>query len=414
MIKINKTYILTLLTAMFFLSMSATDIYIASLPQMVIDFKTTPNVVNCTINFYSIGIAILVLISAVLSNRYGRKTIIIFGISIFSLSAFIISFSSSIWLIIALRFTQSFGCAFIIIVSRLILKDIMNEYEQIKANGTMLAGLVISPAIAPVFGAYLAHNFGWRSCFVFSGIAGTILTAFTFKILPETNTTPINRLPKLRRYIMDYFILLNDKLLLGLTTIYASAVAAFFAFIGISSYLYIDKLGISPIIYSYIYIILAIAYLAGNQYMMALSRGYASYEKIIGIGVYSTVIGVLILLFTIFFKTHIIIAVLITIGVLFMRAANALINPSSQVLILNYFGSKGGHALGLIMCFSFAMQGVSIFLVTLFYEFPLEGLVIISLVFTFIAILAFILTKRRIIEAGKNITTMAAVEISND
>ena len=403
MAKINKTYMLILLTAMFFLGMSGTDIYLASLPQMVKDFKTTPNVVNYTLFFYNVGIAILVLFAAILSSRYGRKTIIILGISIFSLSAFIISFSPSIWLIIGLRFIQSFGCAFIIIVSRLILKDIMDEHEQIKANGTMLAGLVVSPAVAPVLGAYLAHHFGWRSCFVFSGIIGTLLTVLTFKVLPETNSTPINRLPKLRRYIMDYFILLNDRLLLGVTMIYASAVAVFFSFIGISSYLYIDQLGVSPIMYSYIYIFLAAAYLAGNQYMLALNRRYASYEKIIGIGVYSTMIGALIvLLATLFFSSHSLIAVIITFGVLFMRAANALINPSSQVLILNYFGEKGGHALGLTMFFNYAFMGIAIFLVTLFHSFPFAGLVIVSFMFAFIAVMAFILSKHRIITAGKN------------
>ena len=92
-------------------------------------------------------------------------------------------------------------------------------------------------------------------------------------------------------YVLNHFVLLKDSFFLGITTIYVSATGAFYAFIGISSYLYINDLGVTPIMYSYIYILMAVGYLAGNQYMMALNRAEVHYKKIIGIGVFSTLAG---------------------------------------------------------------------------------------------------------------------------
>ena len=77
--KASKQQILFLLTAMFFLGVSATDIYIASLPQMVADFHSTPQTVNLTLSSYSIGIALGVLFTGELSNRSGRRKILFEG-----------------------------------------------------------------------------------------------------------------------------------------------------------------------------------------------------------------------------------------------------------------------------------------------------------------------------------------------
>lgn len=397
MIKLNKNYILILMASMFFMGMAATDIYIASLPGIVKDFDSTPNIVNLTLSIYTIGGGVFVLFADILSSRFGRRPIIITSVAVFTVSSFLISISPSIWLIIILRFIQS-SVAFVFIVSRQVLKDIMDQREQVRANGIILAGLVISPAIAPVIGAYLSHHFGWRSCFVFIGILGAALLGLTFKILPETNRARLSALPKLGPYVKNYFVLLGDKFFLGITAIYASATGAFYAFIGISSYLYINNLGVTPIVYSYIYILMSVAYLAGNQYMLALNRNETSYNTLIGIGVVCTLIGALVIFAAEPFAHRLIIVIVITAGSMFMRAANALTNPTTQVITINHFKKEGGIALGLAMSINSAMMGISIILVTLFHQDPLEGLIITSLLFSLIGLAAFYLVRRKIAE----------------
>ncbi|HBM16241.1 MAG TPA: hypothetical protein DD381_07885 [Lentisphaeria bacterium] len=399
--KLNKNYILLLMASMFFMGMAGTDIYISALPRMVSDFNTTPNVINLTISIYTIGVAIFVVFADVLSNRFGRKPIIIISLCVYIVTSFLISLSPSIWVIVILRFIQSL-VGFLFICTRQVLKDIMNQREQVRANGIILAGLIISPAIAPVIGAYLTHHFGWRSCFVFNGILGMLILILTLKILPETNYKKLKSLPKLNLYVMNYFHIFKDRFFLMITAIYASASGAFWAFIGISSYLYIDHLGVHPITYSYIYILMSVAYLLGNQYMLALNRAKASYNKIISIGVTFTLVGALVICTSDFFPITIVIIILVTLGSIFMRAANALTNPTTQVITINYFKRRGGLALGMAMSINYVAMSLGVFLVTLFHKEPLVGLILISLFFSFIGLGAFYIAKRRIAEHSKN------------
>ncbi|HRG63758.1 MAG TPA: Bcr/CflA family efflux MFS transporter [Burkholderiales bacterium] len=392
--KLTKRRILFLLTAMFFLGVSATDIYIASLPQMVADFHSTPQTVNLTLSSYSIGIAFGVLFTGELSNRFGRRKVLLWGVSCFSIAAGLITFAPTIWGIIILRVIQSFGCAVILIVPRLILKDCMDEREQVHANGVLLMGLIISPAIAPVLGAYIATYLSWHYCFLFSAVAGFILVAITKKILPETNLERISRIPSLQRYLKGYLSLLKNRIFITLTLIYASGVGAYFAFIGISSYLYIGYLHISPIKYSYVFLGLSAAYLTGNQLMQLLNRKKAPLVNIIGIGVYSTASGVVILIITLFFDNLTVIALLATIGVLLMRVANALINPPTQIKIMSHFHTQSAQALGLNMCIGFSVNSLATYMVTMLPTYPLLSFVLTSGIFIGICLAAYKLNHK--------------------
>lgn len=396
MIKFNKTHILILLTSIVFLMCSANDIYISSLPRIVEDFRTTPNVVNLTLSVYALGTAVFVLFADIISSRYGRRPVIIFALTTFTIASFLISISPSIWIIIVLRIFQSIGLGFMIIVSSLVLKDSMDEREQIRSLGIMMTGLVLSPAIAPVIGAYLAYHFGWRSCFIFSTVLGLILLGFAIKILPETISSKLTELPRLGGYIKKYFVVLGDKVFLCLTILFACGAGAYYAFIGISSYLFINNLGISPITYSYIYIFMAGAFLAGNQYLLILNKNYASYNKILGIGVFGTLAGSIFILFAEPFSNNMLIVVLITAGAVLMRGANALVNPTMQVLTVNRFKKRGGIALGMAMSVGIGAQGIAVILVTLFHDNPLEGLIIISIALSIAGVAAFYFVKRLI------------------
>ncbi len=376
--------------AMFFVGMAATDIYVSSLPQMVKDFATTEAHVNLTLSVYFIGIAVSVLVVGELSNRYGRRNITLIGVAAYAIASFVIAFSPSLELIIAMRLIQAVGGAIIVIVPRLLLKDCLDEQEQIAANGVLLIGLILSPAIAPVIGAYLAKLFGWRSCFMFSGLMSAILVIIGYKILPETNQNLLPRFHSLIHYKILYTQVITNKVFWILSLIYASAVGAFFTFIGISSYLYIDHWHMSPELYASLYLWMSFAYLAGNQIMQFLNKQSVIPSSIIRIGVFSTFIGLIIILSSLVFSSTTQI-ILVTGGVIFLRAANALIAPPTQIKIMKYFDKSSAQALGLNMCLGFMCSSFATSIVSLFVKVPLFGLIIVSSLFILICIATFIL-----------------------
>ncbi|MBX9868030.1 MAG: MFS transporter, partial [Burkholderiales bacterium] len=275
------------------------------------------------------------------------------------------------------------------IVPRLVLKDCMDEREQITANGILLMGLIISPAIAPVIGAYLAKFWGWRSCFALSGVFGLILVVWGYFILPETNRNPLLHFQRPSYYLKTYFQLLTNRMFLALTGIYAAGVAAYFTFIGISSYLYIDHWHISPQRYSFLYLWLSGAYLSGNQIMQYLNGKHLPAVKIIRFGVYATFTGAVVVGIAWFIPSPTLTMVVVTAGVLFMRASNALINPPTQIRIMSHFEQNSAQALGLNMCIGFAVSSLAILLVTLFAHQPLMGLVLVSGFFALIVVCSY-------------------------
>jgi len=270
----------------------------------------------------------------------------------------------------------------------------MNEKEQINANGMLLIGLMVSPAIAPIIGAYLASFFGWESCFWFSAVFGLILLIIGYYILPETLDKRMDKFPPVSHYIQVYINLLDNRMFWVLTSIYATGVGAFFTFIGISSYLYIDYWHMSPTQYSSLYLWLSVAYLIGNQIMQWYNRKGSSAGKIIQIGIYSTIVGCLIVLSALFIHVLLIKIIVVTLGVLFMRSANALINPPTQVLIMKYCDGHSAQALGLNMSIGWVVSSLAISVVTMFNIHPYTGLVIVSSFFVILCALTYVFNRK--------------------
>jgi len=392
--KSQKRNILLLMTAMFFLACSATDIYISSLPEMVAYFNSSVTLVNLTLSCYFLSVAIAVLFVGEISNRFGRRVTLLYGVAVFSITSLLIGVIPNLWIIIFLRVIQAVGCAAIIIITRLILKDCMDEKEQITANGILSLGLMVSPAIAPVIGAYLATYFGWESCFWFSAVFGLWLLIIGYFILPETLDRRMDKFHPVKHYINVYIKLFHNRLFLVLTSVYANGRAVFYTFIGISSYLYIDYWHISPKQYSLLYILLSAAYLIGNQIMQWCNRKEYSAGRMIQVGTYSTMIGCLIIASALFIHIIIIKLIVVTLGVLFMRAANALINPPTQVLIMKYFEGHSAQALGLNMSVGWLVSSAAVWVVTLFASEPYMGLLIVSGFFVVMCVITYELNHK--------------------
>lgn len=394
-----KNRILTLMTAMFFVGMAATDIYISSLPIMQDEFDVSPSVINLTLTSYNVGIACFLLLAPIASEYFSRRRLVLGASLIFTVASFTIWQVDSIWTMIALRAVQSIGAALLIIVSRDILKDIMNEREQIRANAIILLGIVLSPAIAPIIGAYLSELFGWRSCFAFIGMLGVLMTFAAYFALPETKAADkLSSSVNAKEYFTRYINVLGNPFFLALTIMQASVNGAFFAFLGVSSYLYMDDFDFDQTEYAYIYASMAIAYLLGNKMLLRFNRSNGSYDKILKAGITSALLGSILIAIGDLFGYLTPAIVLITLGSLITRYSGALINPSTQVLTLNAFKANGSIALGLSMSVTFFTTGFAMWAVTLWKHEPELGYSVISVVFGIIGLLAYLKVKRKLHE----------------
>ncbi len=378
--QINKSHMIWFALSITLLGVSSTDIYISSLPKMVSYFNTNPDMINLTISCYTFAMAIGGLFIGILSNRFGRRPTLLTGMVLYIVTSSLIAYTNSIVIMIILRIIQGIACSTIAVMTRIIFKDIMDIEEQVHANGMLVMGIVISPAIAPSIGAYLAEHFDWQSCFKLSAFIGAILLAFAFRIVKETNSTPIAKLERPTVYLTEYINILRDKYCQNLLIIASFSFAAYYVFIGISSYLYINKLQISPINYSYIFIIIAIGYFAGNSLMMFLNKNHITPNRIIKIGLSISLVGLMFIIIACVINNITAIAWLLTIGVLIMRGGSALIISPVQVKLVEHVPTKSAFAVGLAQFIQFALSSLAVSTVVLFHNIPLFGMLLMTII----------------------------------
>lgn len=385
----RKTYIIILSILMYCLGMSATDIYISSLPQIAIEFNGASKLINMTISIYYFGIATSILFVGEISNRYGRKIVLLFGVLIFSIAAIFIALAKSIIIIIILRFIQAVGCSIMIIIPRLIFKDFMHMKDQLSANALLLMGLVLATSFSPVVGAYIANSYTWRGCFVLSFIIGMILFFTCNAILIESNTKRIKQFRKINNYLETYWRISIHQNFLMPVMVYSTNIAAYFVFIGISSYLYIVVWKEKPEVFTFVYILMSGAYLLGNLTMQFLNKRYYTLNSMIRIGVVFNLLGVVLLLITFIINTKQQQMISLTSGVILIRFASAIIAPSIQVLLLERFKQNTAEALGLNIFYGFIASGIAIYIGGFFIHYPLNGIILLTSMFSIISILTY-------------------------
>lgn len=393
-----KKILIFILLILLFITQASTDIYVSGLPSMAHEFHVTPSQMNHTITFYVYSQAFLFLIVGPISDLFGRKRIIIITLLCSLIATFIISESSDLNTILIFRVVQAMGSAGVYIISRLIIKEVYNKDELLSVTGLFLLGLVLSPALAPVIGAIIIKHSDWRWTFRLLGILLGIFWISAIIILKESNhkTHEYRSNFNLVRLCINYLEVLKSWLFIRYVLVVGGTFAAFYAFISMSSYMYINEYHISEIYYSYLFTLIAIGYLIGNKIMIFYSKRNVSSYSLVKTGI---ILGGIVIALTVLslFLRHQIVAfiIVVTFTGWLTRLATAFINPPIQVEVLTSFTDKGSFAVGLLssLQYVFAAFG-SWFVGTLKYD-PSMNIIISTIVFTLLTIVSFAMLKRK-------------------
>lgn len=137
-----------------------TDLYLPALPQMVEVFNTNQTMVNLTLSIYFIFYAFGLLFWGPLSDKFGRKPIMIIGIAVYVVACILCALSSSIEFLILSRLIQAFGGSAVTVVATAIVKDLYDGREREKIMATIMSLVIIAPMVAPSFRCFFTKNRG--------------------------------------------------------------------------------------------------------------------------------------------------------------------------------------------------------------------------------------------------------------
>src|SRR5436190_1144283 len=163
------------------------SIYTPVMPLIGSDLGAGTDSVKYTLTTYMLGFAIGQLFYGPLSDRFGRRPIVLIGVAIFTATSIGCAFASSIAGLIGLRILQGLGAASGAVLGRALLRDAYEAKEMPLVMSWIALAMNVSPAIAPSIGGFLGQEFGWRATFWFVSGFGALLFVAVAVALGETN-----------------------------------------------------------------------------------------------------------------------------------------------------------------------------------------------------------------------------------
>jgi len=241
----------------------ATNIYIPALPAVRADFGVSVAEAQATFAVALVTFAIGMLCWGPISDRYGRRNAILWGIAIMSVGSAIGLLSTSIqWLVVG-RAVQAFGTATGIVVARAVISDRFPVERMARTLAQLGVVAVIASGTAPVFGGLLTAAFGWRSVFVALLLVAATVGWVTWRHLPETRP-PTSHPPPAREMARAAVSLLRTPLYVSCVLQASAAYAIFVVLISLAPYVMINALGRPATEYGFYYLFISVGYLLGN------------------------------------------------------------------------------------------------------------------------------------------------------
>jgi DHA1 family bicyclomycin/chloramphenicol resistance-like MFS transporter len=221
------------------------SIYTPVMPLIGGTLNAGADEVKITLTTYMLGFAVGQLFYGPLSDRFGRRPVLLGGLLFFTATTIGCVFAGSIGSLIAQRFFQGVGACAGVVIGRALARDVYDFREMPRVMGWISLALNISPAIAPSVGGYLGEKFGWSAPFWVLAVFSTILFLVTVLALPETNrhrSTAMN----LGALLRGSGEMLRDRVFRGYVLTMGFSFAINFGMIAGTPFILQDHLGFAP------------------------------------------------------------------------------------------------------------------------------------------------------------------------
>lgn len=238
----RKAPLLVLISVFLMMQSLSTDMYVASLPGLGTSFGVGASVVQLTLSVFVIGFGAAQLAIGPLSDRFGRRPVLLWGLGLYLAASVLCAFAPSIWLLIAARFLQALGCCSTFVMGRAIIRDAYAPEHGTVVMVRASSWLSLTPLLGPILGAYFEVWFGWRATFAFHALVSLCLILAVFFRLPETNSLKNPRATEIAGLVESYREVLGRRVFWAYALPGALSYGSIFTFISGSSMVLIKVL----------------------------------------------------------------------------------------------------------------------------------------------------------------------------
>ncbi len=254
---------IVLLSALGGLTPLSIDMGLPALQAISHSLKTPPGSAALTLSFFLIGFATGPVVLGPLSDRFGRRPVLLAGLSVFALAGLGCSMAPSLFLLLFFRLFEGIGAGAGSTLSLAIVRDLFDGATA-RARLSYVSTIgSFAPMLAPTLGAIVLYFLGWRSIYGFLGTVGLLLVATIYFGFRESHPNPDSTALQPRRLAANYARIFTNRICLGYTIVVALNFGCMFSYISSSPLVMMGVLGVSPTYYGWTFAATALGIMSG-------------------------------------------------------------------------------------------------------------------------------------------------------
>ncbi|MEB2802937.1 multidrug effflux MFS transporter [Campylobacter upsaliensis] len=355
--KLRLIFILALMSSIAPLS---TDMYLPALSQVKQSFETSEFLTQLSLASFFIAFALGQLIYGPLSDVFGRKIPALVGIFLFMLSSLFCVIIDNIYVFIILRFFEALGGCAGVVIARAIVNDLFELKEAASIFALMMVFNALAPMLSPSFGGFLIEYFSWHSIFATLFGLGILLFLLIFFALKESAPHLKRQKFSHKETLKSYRFVLKDKPFILYVSCASLVLAAMFAYITGSSFVFINFFGLSERDFGLLFGLNALGFVIFANINAKMVQKIPS-EKILFYALIIMLISTLILFVNSLIKPNF---WLFELSIFTSIALLGFITPNTTTLAMARFKDHSGTASAVLGTSQFALAGVISFIVS--------------------------------------------------
>lgn len=360
---LSKTLIV-LLAATSALGPAAMQILLPALPVIRQTFAVSNDVAQLTLSLSMLAIALGTLFYGPLSDKFGRKPVMVLGLSITVVGSVFCFLATSIELLIVGRFIQAFGGAVGLVLARAIVRDVYGAQDAARVIATLVMVMVVIPMLSPALGGELMLRLGWESVFVVIAVLSVFILALLLKSLPETLSEPVP-FSGVGAMLNNYFTLFRSRAFCGYAFCVTFVSVVFFSFISAAPEIMVSVLDRPPTEYGYYFVMIPLGFMAGNYFARHYGR-QIELNRMIAIGASIGVGGIALAIVLQLLGFHQPIALFAPVALAVL--GNGITLPNAQAAAINEFPRFAGSASGLTGFLQMFFSAIAAQLVAIIFD----------------------------------------------